>query len=86
MLNKLYHYGIRGAALKWMESYLRDRKQFVSLSGANSPTLYMKFGVPQGSILDSLLFIIFINDKPEIASSQKLFSMPMTLTGDRIYN
>ena len=60
LLKKLEHYGIRGLALKWMQSYLSDRKQFVSIDGKCSTTKSMEFGVPQGSILEPLIFIIYI--------------------------
>ena len=71
LLNKLEHYGIRGHVLKWLESYLTNRKQFVSINGTESSTQIMEYGVPQGSILGPLLFIIYINDIPEIAQFAK---------------
>ena len=62
LLYKLSHYGIRGKALEWFRSYLRDRKQFVSVQNENSSTKIVHCGVPQGSLLGPLLFIIYIND------------------------
>ena len=62
LLKKLEHYGIRNIANKWFDSYLSDRKQFVSIGGINSSNLSITCGVPQGSILGPLLFIIYIND------------------------
>ena len=59
---KLYSYGIRGSMLKWMESYLPDRSQYVVFDGKVSQTRGVKCGVPQGSILGPLLFIIIVND------------------------
>ena len=62
LLKKLYAYGIRGIALKLMKSYLTDRTQYVIYDGMQSTTLPISCGVPQGSILGPLLFIITMND------------------------
>ena len=62
LLKKLYAYGIRGPALQLLKSYLTDLTQYVIYDGAQSTTLQISCGVPQGSILGPLLFIITIND------------------------
>ena len=62
LLKKLAHYGIRGTALKWFESYLSNREQYVTYNGISSSKQRIECGVPQESILGALLFLIYIND------------------------
>ena len=62
LLMKLKHYGVRGTPLQWLTSYLANRTQKVKANNMYSDVKLISAGVPQGSILDPLLFIIFVND------------------------
>jgi hypothetical protein len=68
LLKKLAKYGIRGTALKWLECYLCKRMQFVSYGVVNSSSESVSCGVPQGSILGPLLFLLYINDIVNVSS------------------
>ena len=72
LLKKLDHYGFRGTSNSWFENYLKGRKQFTSIRGVNSSLEEISCGVPQGSILGPILFILLINDLP---NASKFFTI-----------
>jgi len=81
LLQKLYHYGIRGSAHKWFQSYLTNRSQYVNYNNTTSNMKALKCGVPQGTILDQLLFLKYINDLASVSTllSAILFADDTTL-------
>ena len=80
LIYKMYNIGVHGNLLLWFEDYLSNRHQRVVYNGVSSHWCKINAGVPQGSVLGPLLFLIFINDLPDIVeSSVHLFADDTTL-------
>ena len=88
LLDKLHNYGIRGTALEWFRSYLSNRKQYVIYNNHKSDILDIKYGVPQGSVLGPLLFIIYMNDLQNVLKSANAIlyadDSNLAITGDNV--
>ena len=82
LLKKLELYRVGDVALSWFGSYLSERSQFVALDGSLSKRLEVKQGVPQGSVLGPVLFLLFVNDLPLYLhnSSADIFADDTTLS------
>ena len=75
VLHKLHRYGICGHVLHWIKAFLANRSQTVVLEGEKSAQLSVTSGVPEGSMLGPVLFLVFINDLPDhIRSKVRLFA------------
>ena len=82
MLGKLNAYGISGVAGNWFRSYLSERQQMCCVNGHSSNSPFLRCGVPQGTILGPLLFLIYINDLPNclVHSRARMFADDTNLT------
>ena len=72
LLSKLRSYGVAGKLFEWIENFLSNRTQRVCIRGSFSEWVNITSGVPQGSVLGPILFIIFVNDMPDVVNSMLL--------------
>ena len=86
LLSKFYFYGIMGVSHEWLKSYFSERNQITVIDRIASSSSSISHGVPQGSVLGPLLFLLFINDLPNSSSLFKfiLFADDSTLCDQSI--
>ena len=72
LLSKLEHYGFRGFTASWFRSYLVGRSQYTAINGNDSLTKIITCGIPQGTVLGPLLFLLYINDIPNSVKHSRI--------------
>ena len=75
-------YGVKGNALKWFRSYLQDRKQFVMIDGTKSEMKELRYGVPQGSVLGPILYLLYTSPIGDIIKRHGLTILTIHLYAD----
>ena len=83
LLEKIKSYGIKGQIYEWITAFLRDRKQRVNVNGSKSDWSEVLSGIPQGSVLGPLLFVIYINDLPDMSTHSTTY---LFADDTKIYN
>ena len=73
LLSKLNHYGVRGASYQWFKSYLTGRQQYTTIAHLKSDLRSINYGVPQGSVLRPILFLLYINDLNQTIVHSKVY-------------
>ena len=62
LLSKLNHYGVKGVSYQWFKSYLTGKQQYTTIAHLKSDLRSINYGVPQGSVLGPILFLLYVND------------------------